>query len=155
MHAYSHVQDASLDHPLPVFQRGGPFSLAHSLPHPFSHRPPPPRACRHDHSPPHARSSQHIQSALRPVNPLHSPPATCHPLPSQPPHFPHRQRYRFTLNIAPDVSSKATGSLYIDDGATNSHQLGLWQRAEFSWSSSASGGILSFTAGSSCFLSHV
>jgi hypothetical protein len=38
----------------------------------------------------------------------------------------------------------------MDDGATNLHQSGLWQRAEFSWSSSASGGILSFTAGSFC-----
>ena len=59
----------------------------------------------------------------------------------------HNRCRRFTLNVAPDASSKAAGSLYIDDGATNSHQSGLWQRAEFSWSASASGGILSFTAG--------
>jgi len=55
----------------------------------------------------------------------------------------------FTLNVAPDTSSKATGSLYIDDGATNSHIAGQWQRAELAWAASASGGVLTFTAGSS------
>jgi hypothetical protein len=53
--------------------------------------------------------------------------------------------------VAPDVSSKALGSLYIDDGATNSHLTGLWQRAEFSWSAGVSGGVLTFTAGPFCF----
>ncbi len=57
------------------------------------------------------------------------------------------KRCSYTLSVAPDASSKASGSLYIDDGATNSHLTGMWQRAEFSWSSSASGGILAFTAG--------
>jgi hypothetical protein len=65
------------------------------------------------------------------------------------------QRCSFTLNVAPDASSKASGSLYIDDGATNSHLTGMWQRAEFSWSSSASGGILTFTAGKGLQCPHL
>lgn len=95
-HSYSHVQDASLDHPLPVFQRGGSII---------------PRRTRARRS----TSSQRFDP--------------------------------FTLNVAPDASSKATGSLYIDDGATNAHLVGQWNRAELAWAASASGGVLTFTAG--------
>ena len=76
-HAYSHVQDASLDHPLPVFQRGGSF---YSPRHPIlvASRPFAPVTRLH-HPPSHPCSSQHLQPALRPVRaripPLQPPPS--------------------------------------------------------------------------------